>query len=582
MLDPQDAKKYLDILKQYRLNFEPDWYRNHFAYENNTFISWSRSAQTIVRMPYRKTFFMNLPETKKQADSFENMLLQFMPLFVPYPTDISNKKSLDDARYLGKFLEQKYMEWDSSNIIHNFVHNAIKYPVSFFEISIENKLDPITQKVKKCIVPRIGDVFDWYFDPRIPFEDNQVIIKVLRKSLFELKQFGGFKEPKNGTISPIQDMKEMIYANKYGNRDETGDLKTILAYQVFEKTKKGIDVQIIDEDANVLDKRSYAGASFWPVVPLTLYSGDVYQPSFVQNMIPINRSISLIANRIEQFIMKFTKGSYLVRDGSDISFSDENAIVVKYEGEAPTVMPVPIMQPAILQWFQNLFSLAERYGMNQAALAVTAKSSNQRTAEQQRMDIASQQTQQKTPLDNLIQAFKQIAERTIYYYSEYTDEPIDMTIRTEGDEYDVKQFIGEKYKAKAPDAITIPHTVKTMKVEIQDISSASIQAKRDEIFKLAQEFMNIPAPFQKVLLNLYKVGPTSDIVEDLEKSQTLLDNPEFQALIEQARAGNMDAQTKQALAVVLKFLASQSPVPPMERMGVQSNVKPKEGQNGKM
>ncbi len=566
------AKELIDhiaVLRKYRYNYEPDWYRDFHAYENNTFVAWNRIQQSIVRMPFRKRFFMSLPEVNKQADSFENLLLTAMPLFVVYPEDISDDAARKRSVSLSKILKHKYLDWDSENLIHRYVHLAIKYPVSFWEVNVTKKYDSDGKKWKYEITPQVSDVFDWLYDPRVPFEENRIVVKILRKTMKEIKEFKLFdgKTPTDGSTGLATDFKEMIFNDKYGTRTEIGDFKTYFVYQVMEKLPKGILMQVIDRDGNVLKKQMYDGAEFYPVVPLQLFSGDAWQPSFVQNIIPIQRSLSIIANRIEDFILKFVKGSYLVRDGSDVSFSDENGLIVTYSGEPPTVMEVPQLSPAITQWFTQLFTLSERYGINGIASGGTPAKSNMRAGKMMQQSVDNQRAQQKTPMDNLSQAFKRIAEITMFYLSEYTDEETSFTFKDNSGDFTTEKFIGEKYKQLAPNATPIPKEVK-MDVEIEDISAVMIHAKREAILELAKEFGAIPPPFQKVLLDLYRVGSTADIMEDMDKAKTLLDSPEFQALIAQARAGQLPPEEQQALVTLLKFLSQQSPTPDPAQQGV--------------
>jgi len=253
-------------------------------------------------------------------------------------------------------------------------------------------------------------------------------------------------------------------------------------------------------------------------------------------------------------------------------FSDENGVIVKYEGEKPDAMTMPQLPPAIIQWLNMLFSIAERYGQNATALGLTPRGSQNRTAEQGKDAMAGAKINQKTPLDNMIQAFKRIADITIYYLSEFTDEPTSFSFRAQGEEYTERKFIGEKYKAKDPNAVVIPHTIKSMEIEIEDVSANSIYAKRQELLSIAKEWANIPPIFQEVLLDLYKVGNTADLMAALEKNKTLLDNPEFQAIISQMRAGNVSPEIKQAFSIFLNWLSQQSPTPKAEDMGVQTNL----------
>lgn len=554
-----------------RRKFEPNWYRAYHAYENNCYVAYSRVTQSIVKVPYKKRFFVNLPEVKRQCDAFENNMLQFMPLFVPYPDDINDERARETSKYLSKLLKKHYVDWDSKNLIHKYIHLAIKWPISFWEIGVEKRMNPLTNKLQKMIVPNVSDVFDWYYDPHIPFVENDVIVKKVCRSLKNIETFQDYKSPTVDGSTP-NDMKEMIFNDKYGMRNAEGKMKEQFYWQTFQRESDGIKEVVLDAEGHTMREKMYAGTTDYPVVPLSLFSNDEYSPSFCENLIPINRSINGVVNRIEEFIHKFSKGAFLVRDGSDISFSDENGVIVKYEGEPPTTMDMPQLPNAIIMWLDKLFDISERYGLNQVAMGLTQTGSQNRSAEQGKMAIQGAQMQQKTPLDNMVQAFMRIANITIYYLSEFTDEPTAFTFRSEGEDFESRKFIGEKYKAKDPTAVVIPKSIKSMEIEIEDVSSSSIYAKRKDLLEIAKEWANIPGIFQEVLLDLYKVGNTAELMDALEKNKSLLDNPEFQRVIEQARAGNVNPEVKKALAIFLDWLSRETPMKAQEEMGVTSNV----------
>jgi hypothetical protein len=571
MLSPEKALKAVNDFKNTRLMFEPEWYRAYEAYENNVFVNWDRYQQTLVRTPYRKKYFTLLPEIKLQADGLENQLLKSLPIFVIYPDDISQPGQIQAAADNSKILRKYYNDWVSTNIIHQYIHLAIKYPMSFFEIHVEFRLDPATGLRKREIVPEVTDVFDWLFDPRVPFQENAVVIKKIRKTAGQLDTYQNLKVNTSSTLSVAEDLKEMLFNNKYGPRYGDGDLQPVLLYQVMEKTKYGMETQIIDTVGKRYWEKTYKRADRYPVVPLQLSSGDSYAPSFVNNLIPISRSIDLVHNRIEDFILKFAKGQYLLPEGSDVTFSDEGNVIVRYSGQPPTVLDIPQLPPALMQWYNQLFSISERYGINNQALGGTPRGSQMRSAKMMQQTAAGTQGQQKTPLDNVMWSFKQIAMITLAYLAEYTDTATPMTFRDpSGQTMEQKTFIGEKYKTKAPNATIIPTSINGLDVDIEDASSESIAAKKEAVIELAELFPKINPAFQKVLLDLYKIGSTKDLIDDYNKGLTMQDNPEFQALIAQAKAGNLDPQTKQALSIVLGWLAKNAPTPHPDNAPIKS------------
>lgn len=580
MIDSKIALTYISTLKNYRMGYEVDWYKDYFAYENNCFVGWNRNTKSLVTVPYKKTFFNNLPEVKKQADSLENTLLTFIPKPVIYPENVNDQSQIEESRQLSRLCTLAYNDWNIANLFHEYIHLAIKYPVSFWEVSVKNIMNPDTGKFEKTVVPLISDAFDWLFDPRIPFESNPMIVKIVRKSMSEIKQYKEFKMPKIQGSNSISDFKEMINIAKFGVRREPREFKTFVCYQIFEKVADGIDMQIIDLGGNVLESKHYANFTRYPVIPLKLSSGSYYQNSYVHNLIGVNRSISLTANRIESFVLRWLKGGYLIREGSDVTFGDENATKVYFTGEPPTLLPTPQFQPAMIDWFRQLFTIAERYGMNQVSMGLTPRGSNMRTKGQGDQAISTQKQQQKTALDFMMEAVAEIFRVSMYYWSEFTDEPKNFTFKNDDAKFQNAQFIGEKYVNKLNDqqkqnTFVIPHNIKAMEIDIEDTSESSLKAKRKEILDLAGVWDKIPQGLQKVLTDLYLVGSTSDVMDDIVKQGSMMSNQEIQNMIELARAGKLPPEVQQALSTVFGYAAKQSPVPSPDKLA--GGMKPAPG-----
>ena len=556
-------------MMKYRLDYEPKWYAAINAYENNHFVGWSRQRGSLMKVPFRKRFFIQLPEIKKQADSFENLLLMSNPMFVIAPNDFSNDKDRNYARAQSMLLRQKYLDWETDNIIHHWVHNAILMPVSFLEIAVEDQWDSDKQKFIKSIVPRVGDAFDWIFDPHYSFDDNQMVVKILRKPIQDYKDSSLYNIPKDGmTRNVVRDFKEVWLNDKFGGRNETDEFETVTAFECHIKTTKlvdgmkvaGLQIKTIDMGGEIIRDDFYSDITFFPVVPLQLFSGNPYQPSHVDNLIPINRAIDLLVNRIEDWMLKFVKGAYLTRDGSDVIFSDENGSVTKYTGEKPEVMPTPEFPMSIMTFLDKLLSFSERYGVNALAMGGMQKGSNQRSAKQGEQAIKGAQAQQKTPIDNMFFAMKRVAEITLYFLSELTDEPTNETLNKSenqgGEDFETKKFIGEKYKDLYPDAVPIPQKVKKMHVEMEDSQTYSIEQKRSDLKELAMEWNKIADPFKKPLLNLYRTGNTDGIMADDSVDGTLLDNPEIKMLV--AHKDFLPPEVQQSLSTLFDYLAKQS------------------------
>lgn len=558
-VEDSEIPSYVDALQDQRLKYTAEWYENMNAYDNDHFITLNREVGKVQMVPIRKAQFLQLPETSKQVDSFENMLLMSNPIFTIYPNDISDKDSIQEAKNLSLYLRQHYLDWDDSNLMHNFVHTAAIFPEAYWVFSIENKFNIETQRMEKVIVPIIEDPFDWLYDPRYRMEDNPLLIRIIRKpdySIRNSKLYTGYQDS-----GFLEDFKEMFWNDRLNLRTIKNNLRPVMLYETYTLEQYGLRIKTITTDGVKIRDDFYKDLQFYPVVPLSLYSGNSYKPSFVGRLLPLNRSLDIIANRIEDYMVRFSRGQFQTIMGNETDMTDLNGII-HYQMQPLEEVNVPQMPPAVWQWFNMLLTLSERYGVNQAALGLSPRGSQNRSGKQGDQQLKGAGMQQKTPMDNLFHALKRIAEITVYFESELVSRPKSVTMHKGGGEYEKGLFIGEKfakfYQDQFPDLISIPKSIKKLRVEMEDSANYTIEAKREEAIKLAGIIDKVNPTFQKILIDLYKVGNTADIIEDMEMDQSLLDNPEMKNLL--ANKDALPQDVKDGLVKLFQFLAQQSPV----------------------
>src|SRR5258708_39644016 len=169
-MDSSTLLTILDDYQRYRINYEPRWDLSRHAYENEHFVGWSRSQGTLVKLPFRKKLFHQLPEVTKQTDAMENLLLTVNPLFHAYPNDFSSDEDIKRARYYSMLLKDYYYKWFMENLLHQYVHNGLVYPLSYFQVAVEYEYDSEKDQMVKDVTGHILDAFDVLFNPRIAFE----------------------------------------------------------------------------------------------------------------------------------------------------------------------------------------------------------------------------------------------------------------------------------------------------------------------------------------------------------------------------------------------------------------------------
>lgn len=571
-------KDYVDELLQMRKSkYEPDWYKDLHAYENEHFATWNRSIGRVEFAPQRKKWFVQFPEVKKQTDSFENLLLSGNPIYTIYPTDYSNKDDITQARYQSLYLRQHYLDAHEDNVLHELVHFGSLLPISFLEVATVKEMNPSNGKWEMGTKPVVYDAFDILFDARYPFERNKMIVKIIRttpKRVVDSKLYPDFTDEK--ISSGEQDYKEMFFADKFGGNDNGYDgNRRMILYEIKIKEDDGIKIVTLDGSGRRLRTAYEKGMPFFDIVPFQPFSGFPYSASFAHNLIPINRSMDMMGNRMDSLMMKSVKGSYIMPQSTDVSMSDEDGTIMKYRGQAPTVLPPIPFPQAAFSYFNLLISLSERYGLNALAMGGQQKGSNQRSGKQGEQAIKGAMAQQKTPLDNLMYTMKRVAEVTMFKESRLTTEPKPMTMRNSSGEqpFVTKKFIGEDFysiMSNKDGLVQIPKSVPKMTVEIEDESINSVAAKREAISKMVADYANCPEELKPLLIAEYSVGDTADLLSILDQNRSLLNTPEFQNLIAQARKGMLPPEVVQGIGKMVLYLSKGSPGKP-EDMGIQSS-----------
>ena len=129
------------------------------------------------------------------------------PTYVIYPNDISDKKDREEAYDLSRYLRQHYLDWTDTNAIHQYVHKATIFPEAYWVFSVEKTWDIEKQVYITDIRPIIEDPFDWLYDARYEMQDNAMLIRILRKSDYSIRNtYNNFKS--SGFVT---DFKEFFF-----------------------------------------------------------------------------------------------------------------------------------------------------------------------------------------------------------------------------------------------------------------------------------------------------------------------------------------------------------------------------------
>lgn len=559
--------EFVSTHKQYRIQDELKWYVLYNAYENNHFYHIDRKEGRLERLPLRP-LFNPIPELKKQVDSFENLLTSLDLLFFAYPKDLStaSTKSLKRSYYISLLLQDYFDE----NImgVHQWIHDALMYPVSFLEVKKIQRIDPNTGIYGDDIEYDSSDIFDMIFDPRYKWERQERIIKIIRSNENEIKENSLYKIPSGVSLKgDFRDYKSIIEQDKFGKSSEI-NLFQSMSKEIKTQRKnvgtgtpevKTSQLRICTTTVDGIELRNdiYEGVDFYPIVPLHLSSQKYYyHPSFAEDQLPINRSLDIINMRIEDFLLKYTKGQWLSREGSEFEFTDESGVVAKYDGEKPELMAQPALTDAPFNQMNNLFGYSERYGVSGLSMGKAPKGSNMRSADMITSVIGQELRQKKKEFDAYMDAIKKVADISMFFLNEMWKEPKSRFVGENDGDMKGVEFISDDmaqfYKDDTKNVVFLPKRLAKLKVTIDQNFGNSLEEKRQTIIQLA-ELKLLKNP--KTILKYFAIGNVADLVLNELTEGSLLQNEEFMALVNDP---NTPPNVKQALAQVLRFLAQQA------------------------
>lgn len=544
----------ITVAKNYRQVFEPRWYVSYNAYENNHFVVWLPESRQVRKIPIRgNKFFNQIPEITKQVDTIQNMLLtpEIVPIVYPVKMD---EASTYWAEKIGDYLMYLYKRWFFLGTLHDAVHDALVMPCSFLQL-----LPPQTNNGKMDILEL--DAFDVFLPPGIKDVQSPDCNYLGKNGRFPVEtihndpNYNENKKKVKGTGKfSTSTYKDMLMSERYSNPGSSSiETNTSVVNEIWikEQQKDGkIKVRVITECEGFILRDELTNYDRLPFVSLKLHQGVLYQPSFVEYILPINRGIDLFQSRMEDMGLKMVRGAIMAPYGSNITrTTDENGEIIYYKLGKPENMPIPEIPPFFSNYINMSFGWMERYGASAVTMGASPKGMKAyRTVEAVRQqDYASQ----KIPMDFMKIALTQLFNLVVYFASMYYLEPVGIKIYEEQD-YNVFDIMGEKgLKYNMPlfqeadgdptKAPVVVHPDNVVEIEFETASSYTTEGKRQTIYQ-AYESKLLPKEYA---IRMLKLGNVRDIMKGLDEQAQKEAQQEAQKLAMQQQANGTNAQGEQ-------------------------------------
>jgi hypothetical protein len=533
-------------LKKQRENYEPIFYLSRKAYDGKYFVVWDRSSRQIVDKPVINKLYsiQELPEIAKQADDVENFLISSSYIFTVVPKFLSQGEDVKQTIYLSLLAKELYDRFRLSQQISIMVKNALFDNTSFVEVAVNDD--------ESFVQLRTYDAFDILFDyKKQNWDDVKFVVKVIKKKIRDVQNSSLYTLPKNITSGDptFFGWKDIYYQEKYFSftpleKDE------IILFETYSTEKGYLKIKTIDGKGNVLRDDEYSNLKRIPILPFRFYSGDWFQKSFVFRLLPVARTLSLIASRMDDLILKLAKGGWIVQENEDVNgeLNEQVGQVIRYSATKPEQIQIPVIPSWISNWFAILLNIGERYGRpNIMAGSLPQKSSGLRANKMLESLTANIMQSNSSVLDSLRLTIKEILEVSFMFLYEIWKIPQPNIVTAVSKEHGEISFVSEKYASENSNAIKIPASFSKFSVEIDNAMGYTLDAKKQNAVML----FKLGIIGKETLKRIFNLGSTAYLLEAEQKP--MYETEDFQKLM--ALAPTLPPDKRQAVIDTLNLLA---------------------------
>lgn len=548
---PYQDKDLLDLVYHYkRLREQSEWrfYLARKGYEGDHFVMWDKNAGQITNMPNVNKAYMNqIPEVSKQVDAYTNFLLSTSYTFTLIPTSLSDENAVKDAMYLSLLAHDYWKQLKEKTTYQNFVHYALLDNVSFIEVTPNDSNTDVEYKQ--------FDAFDILFNPKIKdWSKQRLVIKVVKKNKNDLAasklyNINGIKLTSGSSMFSWKDIYEQEKYSSFVNLDKD----EILLFECHIIERDGsLRIKTIDGAKNVIRDDKYPNIKTNGFVPLQIFPGEYYQPSYAYRQLPINRSADLLNSRMESIFLKLAKGGLLVQEEEriDSSMNEETGQIIKYAAVKPDQLQMPQIPSFLPEWFNTMLSLSERYGVNSILSGgMPMQASNIRATGMLDRITGQAMRNSTSTIDNLMSANKRILELTFQFLYEMWQTPQDALYTDMASQ--MPRFISAKWRTSSTDdkVISIPSQFKRFSVEVDDGLGYTLESRKETAMALNK----LGILSGNTLKKLFKLGSSGYLLEGDETP--MYKTEDFQKLLK--AFPSMDSEQKQAVINMLQTVGEQ-------------------------
>ena len=572
-----------------RARFERRWYDNNFFDDGFHFRFMSRQANKIVDLSDKATIYSPmraLPKASRQIRGIANLLVSSNPTPIVYPEKVNASayppiptpqldpmtgqevmmeapnpeygQALAEAKRVAKASGHWLMEeWKEQNMLEKLAFMTIltaKHSVSYIQIwpdAVQEKIktkvydafdiylmgnlneladQPFTGKATPRLIAEIKA--DERFDPKARLQispDNRLASSEIKEA-YEKARFGGVGNPELAATV----IENEWFVQEYLNKDNMARIRLQEnADDLLVRFKEGdpiIRQTFVVGDITMKDE--YLNLPTYPFVDLRLEPGPMYQVPQIERFIPANKSLDLIASRVERFTNTMVTGSWSKRKGEALEISNTAAgQVLEYATTPPIQNQIAPIPPFVFNFMSFLEKQIEEQGVTTSTLGkipagVKANSAIESLKESElaNLIIANKRVQG---------ACKRICERMLDLADSYFVTPQTTYLLEKGEPAYFDVIGGSAMKKLQDLKVEMPEGVVPLKrdyrveIEIEQGLAYSREGQKAAAKELLDAFIQLTqigliSPevikvFMEKFLDLYGFGATQEIMDAIDQ-----------------------------------------------------------------
>lgn len=590
-----------------RKSWERRWYDNNFFDDGFHYRMVSRTTGKVIDLSNSRQALgpnRSIPKASRQIRGIANLLTSVEPRPVVYPRkinrnnypeeqdpqtgaktspmyDVAVEEATRKAQNIGHWIGTK---WDNLNLEQKVtlaIILAAKNSVAWVQVYP----DPVKEDV--CI--NVYDAFDVYCQGELTdSEESPMLVKACPKLISDLKANENYDEGQLAQINPdnkyaSSEVKEAYMQSRFGKGAPSDSTATLILKEAYIKEhvnewnrdqinedlgerskefKKGdVVIRQVFEAGGIWLRDKYIPMKRYPLVPLTLEPGPIYQVPLIERFIPANKSLDTTMSRVERWLNTMVVGAWMTRKGDNFEITNRaGGQVIEYELSKPEQADIQPLPEAVWNYIQELTKIIDEQGAPTAALNQIPQGIRSGVAIESLK--ATEYANLRIPTKQLRVFVKEITKRMIDIAAYNLVTPETMEILDENNKptyFDIVGYAGKeartKIKQELPkDTVVIdPDTI--VDIQIESGMGFTEQGRREVMLQINEYILKL-AEAGIIPREAANVG-----VKELLKTFAFGSTQEFMQAVENGFIDNMDEEQIMRMKVAMAETLKDSGIP---------------------